>query len=104
MITIKRGDTLAIVAAVTQDAGGVFDLTGYALRSQVRTSSGSLVAALDVSITSAALGTYRLGATALATASWPTGQHVCDVEYVSAGGIVTSTKTFPLFVVLDVTQ
>lgn len=43
MITIKRGDTLAIAAAVTTDAGAVFDLTGYTLRSQVRSSSGALV-------------------------------------------------------------
>lgn len=104
MITIKRGDTLAIAAAVTTDAGAVFDLTGYTLRSQVRSSSGALVGTLTVTIVSAALGTYTLGAPAATTALWPTGQHLCDVEYVSAGGIVTSTKTFPLFVATDVTR
>lgn len=104
MITIKRGDTLAAAASIAQDSGAAVDLTGYTLRSQVRSSSGELVQALVVVVTAPTLGTYTLSATATQTAAWPIGRHVCDVEYTSAGGVVSSTATFPVIVSEDVTR
>lgn len=104
MITIKRGDTLSVAGVAAQDSGVALNLTGYTVRSQVRSSAGALVAALSVTVTSATLGTFTLDATAAATASWLTGRHVCDVEYTSAGGIVSSTETFAVVVLDDVTR
>ena len=104
MITVKRGDTLSVAGVATQDSGVALNLTGYTVRSQVRSSAGALVAALTVTVTNAALGTFALGATAAATATWLAGRHVCDVEYTSAGGVVSSTATFPIAVSEDVTR
>lgn len=103
-IALKRGDTLSVAAALAQDSGAPVDLTGYVVRSQVRTPQGALVAELSVVVTDAPLGAYTLAATAPETQLWPVGRHACDVQYTSAGGVVSSTATFPVVVSEDVTR
>ena len=99
MIDIKRGDTLGFYANLTDTAGE--PLTGKAavLRSQVRTSFGTLLAELPITEDSETPGRYYLRAD---TEEWPTGTHLCDIE-LAEGGVVSSTETFKVLVKEDVT-
>lgn len=101
-IPLKRGDTF-VLEATAQQNGSPQDLTGWAIRSQVRNGS-NLVAELDVSYTDRKAGRYRLACLASATQDWPVKALDCDIEYTSPAGQVVSTETFKIDVKADVTR
>lgn len=101
-IPLKRGDTF-VLEATAQQNGSPQDLTGWAIRSQVRNGS-NLVAEMDVSYTDREAGRYRLACPASATQDWPVKALDCDIEYTSPAGQVVSTETFKIDVKADVTR
>lgn len=97
----KRGDTFFLANRLTQD-GAPIDLTGWSVRSHVR-DGDTLVKALTYAVVLAADGQYSLTAAPADTEDWPVKTLHCDIEYTSPGGTVTSTETFLIVVIKDVT-
>jgi len=100
-VTHKRGDTLRIVCQLTDDDGDAINLAGLSIASQIRQSNDRVVADLTVTVLDAADGKFELSAV---TDEWPTGRHLCDIEYTQANGDVFSTVTFDFLVVRDITR
>lgn len=79
-------------------AGAFIDLVAeqISIRSQVRDSSGTLVAELEVAIKDQAItpGGYRLRCGD--TSSWPASALVCDIRYVDQSGTLDYTETLLL--------
>ncbi len=98
-IPFKRGDTFLVQGTVSQDSVAQ-DISGWAVRSQVRDGS-TLVSELVVAITSAADGTYTL--TKSDTTAWPVKTLSCDIQYTTASGQIVSTETFQIVVQADIT-
>ena len=97
----KRGDTFSFTAEISD---GESPVTGAAekLRSQVRKKfDRKFVAELVVSETETP-GTYQFLHDG-STQGWVATEHVIDIEYTDAG-IVTSSDTFDLSVIEDVTH
>lgn len=104
-IDLKRGDTLALDCQALEGLDGPpRDLTGWGIRSQVRSSFGARLASLVVLIEDAADGRYSLRAEPPTTAAWPLGQARMDIEYTDPDGIVQSTETVLVSVLPDETQ
>lgn len=99
---IKRGATLSWLGSYTS-AGLPVDLTNFTLTSQVRRTSGTLVADLVVEkVIPATLGQFRLKAT---TAAWPVGRLRCDIRFAdSLSGAVVYTSTFVIDCSESITQ
>lgn len=100
----KRGDTFSLAGTVLGLPVGI-----TIARAQVRKAAppNLLVQALVVT-----LGAYVDDATPRtlmieqsdSTATWPVGPLLCDVEFDEPNGIVVSSPTFQINVVLDITQ
>jgi len=101
-VIVKRGDTFKIVGYIGS-AGEKADITGYAIRSQLRTRAGGLIAALDVTIDLPGR-TFTLGASHQSTATWPVGAAQCDVEITDSRADVRSTQTFTLSIIEGITR
>lgn len=103
----KRGDTLSVYADYTADAVAV-NLTGYTVTAMVRKRNATDTTPYTLTCTLANQGTspgrVTLSATAAETALWVVGEYVCDIQYVSGGGAVTSTETFDFSVLEDITH
>jgi len=102
----KRGDTFSLTCTWTDSLGAAIDLTGYTVESQVR--AVSFVDTLTTTITDVTNGVFTLTATATATADWPVTDSLssklfCDIQFTK-GTTVTSTETFQIVVVEDITQ
>jgi hypothetical protein len=97
----KRGDTFAQQCTLRDDDGEPVDLTGIAVRSQVRGARGQIVD--ELTITTAGAGTFYARAEASQTGNWPLGVATWDVEFTQAG-IVYSSATVLLDIVEDVTR
>jgi hypothetical protein len=101
-VTVKQGDTLEWIIAVTSN-DVVLDLTGYAVRAQIRRSD-VLVASLTVTFTNPSAGIMNLTATAAQTDAWPAGTHKCDIEFTDLTGDVFSSDTFDVIVLEDISH
>ncbi len=103
----KRGDTLAL-SGIYRENGVAVALGNQVIRSQLRTSTGALVASLVAVIDAnqtANPGRFYLGLAnpaQSATFAAPANLY-CDIE-VQVGGVVRSTETFIVPVVPDVSQ
>lgn len=100
---IKRGDTFTLACTYKQN-GVVYDVTNFTIRSQVRYSTGALVAELTVT---KADQTTNPGVFVLAAADpmdWPVKILSCDIQFSDGDGVVRSTQTFQIPVVEDITQ
>ena len=99
-ISIKRGDTFRLVCSVPL----AFGQSLTSVDAQIRRDN-ALTGSLLYSVVAATLTEFKydLSATAAQTAAWSLGRHVCDIQY-TAGAVVTSTPTFAINVVQDVTQ
>jgi len=103
-IEIKRGDTLALECQVLElDEVTPIDITGWTIRSQVRSTAGALLTSLTVAITDAAEGKYTVVASPVDTATWPRVARM-DIEYTDADDTVQSTETLALDVLRDITR
>ena len=101
-MNFKRGDTFQMIGFLGLPTAKI-DLTGYAIRCQLRSAAGALIASLTVSIDLAAR-TFSLSATAAATSLWPIGRVDCDVEFTDPLSTVRSTQTFRLNIVEGITR
>jgi regulator of protease activity HflC (stomatin/prohibitin superfamily) len=99
----KRGDTFDMQGAVTDNTGEPLDITGWLIRSQIRTVAGELVAELTITVSDPLTGRYHLTAPD-GTDLWPIGAHRQDIEYTDPAGRILSTETVTLRVVEDVTR
>ncbi len=106
----KRGDALAYPIEISDEDGAVLSPDPSALRSQIRTTAGRLLATLAISRatdpdTGAVIpGRYILSVPG-STQSWPTGQHESDVElYLDDSGKPTSSEIYAVIIEKDVTR
>lgn len=105
----KQGDTFVVTCTWTDSTGAAIPLTGYTVTSQVKVLKYNTFADnLTVAVVNEANGIFTLTASATATTSWPVtagqyGRMFCDVQF-SKGGIVTSTETFEIIVLREITQ
>lgn len=99
-LALKRGATLRLSIAVTQDSGAALDLTGMTVTMQLRDSADALVATLSP---------VNGGATGLitvvehATAAWPIGALRGDIRIVNGPETIIS-HSYTLRVDLAVTR
>lgn len=98
----KRGDTFAAKCTYLVD-GAPAPLPAI-VRAQLRDRAGTLVQAFTFALIDASAGQYSLGAAAAETTSWPLGVSLCDIEYTDIDGNVSSTETFGVNVVQDITR
>ena len=100
----KRGDTFDVSGQidVTLQGSPVLDLTGWTGASQIRTTSGALIADLTFSWLNPAQRLMRLRATN--SSGWMLGTHEIDVQLTSPAGDVVSTSTATIEIVRDVTR
>jgi hypothetical protein len=103
----KRGDTFALSGVFRQN-GVAMQLSTQSIRSQLRTSTGQLVATLAASIDpdqTVNPGRFYLALSDPSlSANFPAPANLyCDVE-VHDGGMVRSTETFVVPVVPDISQ
>jgi hypothetical protein len=80
-------------------------VSGFGIRSQVRNRFGHLIAELDVTIANQSTnpGVFYLEPDDPDTTAWETGDLSCDVE-ITNGGVITSTVTFIVPCVDDITK
>ena len=103
----KRGDTLAL-AGIYRENGVAVVLTNQVFRSQLRASTGALVATLVAVIDADQAqnpGHFYLGlADPAQSSTFPAPANLyCDLE-VEVGGVVRSTETFIVPVVPDISR
>lgn len=99
----KRGDTFVLNSDVASN-GLAADITNWTISSQIRDMGDTIVQNLTATVTDAVNGRLTLSATPSQTALWPVGQMFCDIEFTDGSGIVTSTETFTINVLLDITR
>jgi hypothetical protein len=97
----KRGDTFGQQCTLRGDDGDPVDLTGIAVRSQVRGVRGQILS--ELAITPAGPGTFQVRAESSQTSNWPLGLATWDVEFTQIG-TVYSSATVLLDIVEDVTR
>ena len=100
---VKRGDTFTLACTYKQN-GVAVSVADFTIRSQVRDSSGDLVAELAVSKADqvAYPGVFVLAAAD--PMNWPVDILSCDIQFSDSEGVVRSTQTFQIPVVEDVTH
>lgn len=105
LIEHKRGDTFR-QDAVVKIAGTPVDISDWTITSQLRAIDDTLLEDFMVTVTNAALGRYRIEATAIQTALWPIGKAKMDLqyEYPSEGDFTISSRTFDVKVLQDITR
>lgn len=96
-ILFKRGDTFSLQATANGE-----DITTWTIQSQIRDNSGTLISELDITKTDAVNGEYTLTHDG-STSSWPLKMLYCDIQY-TVGGVISSTETFRIEVVEDITR
>lgn len=94
-ITHKRGDTFHYVAQLPDNV----DLTGAAVKCQIRTSAGAPIDDIGVEIKQDKTLVLRKQA----TAHWPMGAAALDVQFTLSNGDIVSTNTVTVRIVRDVT-
>lgn len=96
-ILFKRGDTFSLAATANGE-----DITSWTIQSQIRDNADVLISELVVTKTDAANGEYTLTHSGVTTA-WPLKMLYCDIQY-TVGGVISSTETFKVNVIGDVTK
>ncbi len=111
-IYTKRGDSLALdcTAWLTPPKGAEpgmpRDLTAWTPECQMRheRTGARISLRATASGTKAARGRFALSARATETQAWPTGCWRADIQFTDRGGAVTSTETFIIHVLEDITR
>jgi hypothetical protein len=108
-ITHKKGDTLELECRLVKDAVAI-DITSFTITSQLRDSTDTLITdsnfngSFTITKTDPTNGVFKITATATETSGWPLRVAVCDVQFVEADGDTTSSETFNIEIVRDVTR
>ncbi len=100
--TVKRGDTFDIPLQRLDADGNAVDITGMVVKAQLK--YGATVHELVETVTDAPNGKVTIGAPASDTINWELRRHKCDVQYTTSGGVVSSSDTFHVDVIEDVTD
>ena len=100
LIPLKRGDTFALNADITNADGEVVNYLASQIKSQIRTKNDILVASLTVQSTETP-GRYVL--MAAETSTWPIGVLEMDIE-VNNGEAIMSSPTIEVPVIKDITR
>lgn len=103
IITHKRGDTFEITLTL-ENQGNAVDITLFTIACQVRDQDDVLVQALAVAKTDPTNGVFTLTATDTETASWPLLKLEADVEFIEPDTTVSSSETFNIQVIKDITR
>ena len=104
MLEIKRGDTFAFYANMTDETGAALVTDPLNITSQIRDTAYQLVSELTVAGTEIP-GRYLF--TATSTDTWPTEiwgsvKLLMDIQ-ISISGVITSSDTVEIAVIKDVT-
>jgi len=101
--THKRGDTFELLSSV-ENEGVAVDITNYTIASQARAADDTVLQTFTVTKTDAANGIFTITATAAQTELWEPARYYMDIEFIDGSGEVSSTETFDLNVVADITR
>ena len=102
-INHKRGDTFELTCSL-ENGGTDVDITGWTVAAQLRQTDDTLVQALTVTVTDAAAGEFKITAANTETDDWPVAALDVDVEFTESDGSVSSTDTFTINVIKDITR
>lgn len=102
-ISVKQGDTFELFCVRRDNAGNPVSLSGITVKSQMVKGEGSLVD-LTVTVTDIANGAFTLSKTAAETDLLEIGRYECDIQFTTDLGVVTSTNTFNISIVEDITS
>jgi hypothetical protein len=102
LITHRRGSTYEVQCQYTDAAGVPIDITNVQVKSQIRTSTGTLVADCVVTFTDIPAGKFMLRV--LNTDAWPIANLVQDIQYTLTDGRTINTSPITINVVASVTQ
>jgi len=108
-ITHKQGDTLELTFELKTGTTAV-DITNYTISSQLRDSTDTLLTtdnfngSLTYSAIDASAGQFQLSASSTATAEWPEREYNCDVQFIDNDSETSSSETFKIKVIKDVTR
>lgn len=108
-ITHKKGDTLELTFQLKRD-GSAVDITGFTITSQLRDSTDTLLTtdnfngSLTFTLIDASAGQFQLSATSTATSEWDTRTYDCDVQIVDGDNETSSSETFKIKVIKDITR
>lgn len=102
-ITHKRGDTFELTLTLEND-GNAVDITNFTIASQIRQQDDVLVQALTVTKTDPTNGQFTLTSTDTETEGWPIANLEVDVEFIEDTGVVSSSETFNINVLKDITR
>jgi hypothetical protein len=97
----KRGDTFYKTNVVSDDNGPV-NIAGWTITSQLRDPADVKIADCVVAITDAAAGAYSL--TVANTTAWPLGALFWDIQYIDGSGVIFSTETIQVVILMDITR
>lgn len=100
--TFKRGDTFLLTCYYK--VNGAAAALPAQVRAQLRTPVGVLVAELTATVVDGPGGVYTLNCAAAVTALWTPQMTVCDLQYIDSSGKVSSSETFQVNIVADVTH
>lgn len=108
-ITHKKGDTLELTFQLKRD-GSAVDITSHTITSQLRDSTDALLTtdnfngSLTFTLIDASAGQFQLSATSTATSEWDTRTYDCDVQIVDGDNETSSSETFKIKVIKDITR
>lgn len=102
-ITHKRGDTFELTCSL-ENGGNDVNITGWTVAAQLRQIDDTLVQGMTVTVTDAAAGEFTITAANTETDDWPIGNLEIDVEFTESDGSVSSSETFTIAVIKDITR
>lgn len=102
-IAHKRGDTFELTCSL-ENGGNDVDITGWTVAAQLRKTDDTLVQAMTITVTNASAGEFTITAANTETDDWPLGNLDIDVEFTEASGAVSSSETFTINVIKDITR
>ena len=102
-ISHKRGDTFSLNFTLEND-GNPVSMVGWTITSQARQSDDTLVQDFTVTITDVDNGEFTISSTDTETEVWPIGTLEVDVEFIESDTTVSSSETFYISVIKDITR
>jgi len=102
-VSVKQGDTLELLCVRRDNSDNPVSLSSTSVKSQMIKGSNPLVD-LTVTVTDSANGEFTLSKTAAETDVLEIGQYQCDIQFTTDSGVVTSTNTFTITIVEDITS
>jgi hypothetical protein len=102
VITHRKGSTYEVHCQYTDSTGVPVSLVDVDIKSQIRTSSGNLIANCEVTVVSALAGEFSLRV--LDTSNWPITALLQDIQYTLFDNRKINTSPITIDVTASVTQ